>query len=189
MFIKSATQCALQIGQKLFGRYLLVTNATISACMGATGDTIQQHYDILTDQKESWHLWRTQHMTVAGLTTGIITHYWYIFLDRALPGSCLRTVVKKVLYDQVFFSPVNLAVYFGTLGVLEGSQSEAVKEELFHKGAQIYLVEWIVWPPAQMLNFYLLPTRFRVAFDNIVSLGFDIYSPYVKYKERIKTEK
>ena len=34
----------------------------------------------------------------------------------------------------------------------------------------------------QFFNFYFLPTRYRVAFDNVVSLGFDTYTSHVKHR-------
>lgn len=52
----------------------------------------------------------------------------------------------------------------------------------------IYVVEWLIWPPMQLINFALLPLRYRILFDNVVSLGFDIYSPYVKYKTELSCE-
>jgi protein Mpv17 len=39
-----------------------------------------------------------------------------------------------------------------------------------------------VWPPAQVINFYLLPTRFRVLYDNTISLGYDVYTSYVAHE-------
>ncbi len=45
----------------------------------------------------------------------------------------------------------------------------------------MYLAEWVIWPPAQFVNFWLLPTRFRVLFDNAVSLGYDVYTSHVKH--------
>lgn len=47
-------------------------------------------------------------------------------------------------------------------------------------GTKLYLAECVVWPPAQYINFSVLPTRFRVTFDNLVSLGFDCYTSYLK---------
>ena len=47
---------------------------------------------------------------------------------------------------------------------------------------QLYIAEWFIWPPAQFLNFYFLPTRYRVAFDNVVSLGYDVYTSRVKHR-------
>ena len=47
-------------------------------------------------------------------------------------------------------------------------------------GTQLYLAEWFIWPPAQFVNFYFLPTRFRVVYDNVISLGYDMYTSNVK---------
>ena len=48
-------------------------------------------------------------------------------------------------------------------------------------GTQLYLAEWFIWPPAQFVNFYFLPTRFRVIYDNVISLGYDMYTSHVKH--------
>ena len=185
------------IHAKLFGRSnLLLTNSLISAIMGTIGDAIQQNYDLLTEEKSDkesdnkFNFQRSAHMTAAGFTTGLVSHYWYIYLDRFMgTKKTLYLITKKVLLDQIVFSPVNLVVYFSTLGICERSGTLRFKEELVEKGfEQIYLVEWIVWPPMQFFNFYVLPLRYRILFDNIISLGFDIYSPYVKYKTKLKSE-
>jgi len=41
------------------------------------------------------------------------------------------------------------------------------------------LVEWLIWPPAQFINFYYLPTRYRVTYDSLISFFFDFYASYV----------
>ena len=56
-----------------------------------------------------------------------------------------------------------------------------VLEEIKSKAWRLYAAEWVVWPPAQIINFYLLPTRFRVLYDNTISLGYDVYTSYVKH--------
>lgn len=201
------TRSANYVNQVIFGRgNLLLTNCIISTAMGALGDSIQQHYDMLVNgkedeikddksivkvSKEKFDWTRNIHMSAAGFTTGLISHYWYIFLDRRL--STVKTfsiITKKVLLDQIIFSPVNWVVYFTTVGLCERSNVEKVTDEIIEKGLQdIYVAEWFIWPPAQYFNFYCLPLRYRILFDNIISLGFDIYSPYVKYKTELKKEK
>ncbi|KAH9425710.1 hypothetical protein DERP_004927 [Dermatophagoides pteronyssinus] len=128
----------------IFGRRnLLLTNALISASMGAIGDSIQQNFDILMDnvhkknddsneskKSTNYSTIRTVHMTTAGLSTGVLTHYWYLLLER-------------------FYGTVNRP---------------------------------------QLINFALLPLRYRILFDNIISLGFDIYAPYVKYKKPLREQ-
>jgi protein Mpv17 len=193
----------------MFGRSnLLVTNCLISSAMGALGDVIQQYYDILKIKNESHsesessldtvrtqqsglRYVRTLHMTCAGFTTGLVSHFWYIYLDKWLGSRrTLFMTINKVLLDQIIFSPISLTVYFSTLSIAERSGLKRFKEELIEKGlCDIYLVEWFIWPPAQFINFYLLPLRYRILFDNVISFGFDIYCPYVKYKTQLKSEK
>ena len=177
--------------------------------MGALGDSIQQHYDILMHGKDgnkdeslvtttkvsntttAFDWTRNMHMGAAGFTTGLISHFWYIFLDKKLGTvRSFAIITQKVLLDQIIFSPVNWIVYFSTVGICERSNVETVTDEIIEKGMQqIYVAEWFIWPPAQYFNFYCLPLRYRILFDNIISLGFDIYSPYVKYKTELKKER
>ena len=46
------------------------------------------------------------------------------------------------------------------------------------------MAEWFIWPPAQFVNFYFLPTRLRVIYDNTISLGYDMYTSHVKNSNR-----
>ena len=50
------------------------------------------------------------------------------------------------------------------------------------------MAEWLLWPPAQFVNFYFLPTRYRVAYDNLISLIYDVYTSHVKHKPRAKSD-
>ena len=89
--------------------------------------------------------------------------------------------MKKVVVDQLLFSPLCLAVFFLTLGALDASPLGDIVGEIRRFGAVIYAAEWFVWPPAQAANFYLIPLKFRVLFDNLVSFGFDIFQSHVRY--------
>lgn len=170
------------IGKTLFSsRFLLITNVTISTSLSGIGDALQQQYEIWTGEEKMWNKKRTQDMMLTGTTVGVICHFWYIYLDRQLPGRAFKTVMKKLLVDQIFFSPLLIAVFFGTVGILENSSREEVVEEIKSKAWRLYAAEWVVWPPAQIINFYLLPTRFRVLYDNTISLGYDVYTSYVKH--------
>lgn len=106
----------------LFSRYLLATNVTISTTLSGVGDTLQQHYEIFTGEEETWNRKRSSDMAVTGAVIGVICHYWYIALDQRLPGRAFRTIVKKLLVDQIIFSPFLICVFFGTAGILERSR-------------------------------------------------------------------
>jgi len=118
-----------------------------------------------------------------GLTSGLLCHYWYIFLDKKIPGNSLGVVGRKVLFDQLVFSPVNLAACLIAAGIIEASTKREIVKDIREKGLHLYMVEWVVWPPAQFFNFYILPTRFRVLYDNVISLGYDMYTSHVKYRD------
>jgi len=165
-------------------RYLLATNVLISASLSATGDILEQHYEIVTKHQKPWDTRRTLHMSASGITVGILCHYWYIFLDKRLPGRSLRIVMKKVIIDQIVLSPLAISLFFVTVGTLEKSKPKDIGKEIIEKGHQLYLAEWFIWPVAQYINFAILPTRFRVLYDNTISLGFDVYTSHVKHKEK-----
>lgn len=161
---------------------LLYTNTAITVAMSISGDLMQQHYQAIKKPKApDWDKRRTTHMALAGFVIGPFAHYWYVFLDRLLPGRTARTMVKKVLLDQLVCSPAYLMLLMVSLGVLEGQTLSQLKTEIKNKGAVLYLGEWVVWPPAQVVNFYFLPLKYRVVYDNSICLLYDIFWSYVWY--------
>ncbi|XP_062539290.1 mpv17-like protein 2 [Armigeres subalbatus] len=166
--------------KKAFSRkYLLYTNVAISISLSGVGDIIEQHYEIYTNSLECWDRQRTRQMSISGMTVGIFCHNWYNFMDRRFPGRTLGIVLKKVLIDQTVASPIVIFLFFITLGVLRKATVDETIVEIKDKFIRLYTAEWVVWPPAQLFNFYLLPNRYRVLYDNTISLGYDVYTSYV----------
>ncbi|XP_049808608.1 mpv17-like protein 2 isoform X1 [Schistocerca nitens] len=187
--LKQLASGCRNVGHTMFNKYLLLTNVGISMCLSATGDVIQQHYEMMHNERKNVELIRTRNMSISGVTVGVVCHFTYNYLDKKLPGRSLQTVLKKVVVDQLVFSPIYLTVFFFTLAILEGSNWVTLKKEVTHKAWRLYLAEWLIWPPAQVINFYFLPTKFRVLYDNTISLGFDIYTSYIKHNISIEEEK
>lgn len=185
--------------KRLFSnRNLFATNLALSFSLSGLGDWLQQlnertkHSSTTAADKAAfkWNARRTLHMSTSfGLTSGFLCHYWYIFLDRSVVGGTgLSLVARKVVYDQLIFSPVCIAACLVAAGVVEGSPSRAIASDVVVKGGNLFFAECLIWPPAQFVNFYFLPTRYRVAFDNLVSLGFDTYTSHVKHRTTAKEE-
>ncbi|XP_031772369.1 mpv17-like protein 2 isoform X1 [Apis florea] len=170
------------IKNKLFSpKYLLYTNVTISISLSATGDVLEQYYEILKGEWDKWNINRTRNMAISGMSIGIVCHYWYKYLDAKLPGRTINIVLKKVFIDQLVCSPLCIIMFFLTLGLLEKSKWSDLKNEIIKKAYRLYIAEWVIWPPAQIFNFYFLPTRYRILYDNTISLGYDVYTSHVKY--------
>ena len=51
-------------------------------------------------------------MAVLGFCIGPVNHYWYVMLDRFLPGTLSRTVAKKLLLDQLIMAPICCTTFY-----------------------------------------------------------------------------
>lgn len=162
-------------------KYLLFTNICISVSLSSVGDCLEQQYEIMTKDLEKYSGKRTGHMALSGLTVGIVCHYWYKFIDQRMPGRSLSIVMKKVFWDQMICSPIVISTFFLTLGLLENTSREEIVQEIKEKAWKLYVAEWVVWPPAQIVNFYWLPNKYRILYDNTISLGYDVYTSKVKH--------
>lgn len=182
--IQPLVNSAVTTRQKLFSpKLLLLTNTALTASLSVTGDIFQQFYQANTKQKNvTWDSTRTKFMACTGLIIGPFIHYWYILLDRWLPGRALRVLCKKVLLDQLVCSPVYVSLFMLSLGLMEKKSLAEMKKDFVDKGSVLYVAEWVVWPPAQFVNFYFLPTKYRVLYDNTISLAFDCFWSYVWYE-------
>ena len=65
---------------------------------------------------------------------------------------------------------------------MEGNTPTEAYSKLKDKFLQVYLCDWILWPPAQMLNFTLVPLRFRVLFVNVMNLAWNTILSYFQHQ-------
>nr|XP_037869755.1 mpv17-like protein 2 isoform X3 [Bombyx mori] len=167
-------------------KYLLYTNVFLSVGISSLGDTIQQSYELSIKDINTFDYERTAHMAFSGFTAGIICHNWYNFLDKIIVGKTIDMVLKKLILDQCICSPIIILSFFATVAIFEEKPLESFDEEVRDKFWTLYKAEWVVWPPAQIINFYFLPTKYRVLYDNTISLGYDIYTSQVKHRKQKK---
>ncbi|XP_021106675.1 mpv17-like protein 2 isoform X2 [Heterocephalus glaber] len=145
-------------GQPLFqGRALLVTNTLGCGVLMAAGDGARQ----------AWEIRAQPGQTFSPRRSGL----------RSLPN-----VVRKVLVDQLVASPLLGVWYFLGLGCLEGQTLSQSCQELREKFWEFYKADWCVWPAAQLVNFLFVPPQFRVTYVNSLTLGWDTYLSYLKYR-------
>ncbi|XP_035698567.1 mpv17-like protein 2 [Branchiostoma floridae] len=172
------------LSKNLFGRYLLVTNVVSSGALLATGDIIQQTIELAganNGQKRDWR--RTGRMCVIGTMMGPFNHFWYKMLDFYLPGTTFYTITRKILCDQIVAAPFFASFFLIGMGSLEGESIETSIADLKKKFWAIYLADWTVWPPAQAINFYFVPSHLRVIYVNCMTLGWDTYLSYIKHRD------
>nr|XP_036222049.1 mpv17-like protein 2 [Bactrocera oleae] len=166
-----------------FGKkYLFYTNTGISFILSGVADIIDQSYEKYSGKRKEWSARRTFSMCVAGLCSGVVCHHWYIYLDKRFQATNLKTVMMKIVLDEVICSPVYLTVFFTTLGYMEGHSIEESLQQLRKKMWKIYRFEWMLWPPAQFINFYFLPTQVRVLYVYMISIIHITYTAHVTHE-------
>lgn len=190
MVAGQVTHLLTKLTGKLFSpNFLFLTNTGISFGLSGLGDLIQQGIEKRkqTVPKTSVNWSRTLHMSTSfGLTSGVLCHFWYSYLDRVLPGKGLRVVVQKVAWDQVLFSPVCItACLLVSQGLRDSLTTSQFLGQTLQLGGRLYLAEWVIWPPAQFVNFYFLPPHYRVLYDNLVSLTYDTYTSHILHTKEL----
>lgn len=174
-----------QIIQTLFSsKYLIYTNISISMLSSGTGDAIVQNLERMQEKKFSFDRKRNFNMTMTGFGSGFFCHHWYKFLDRKIKDKTLMAAVKKVCLDQIIGSPFCIINMFVTLAFLESTVFNDAVHEFVDKYFDIYTGELMFAPPSQFINFYFVPLKYRIGFENIIALGFDVFLSYIKHQPR-----
>ena len=95
-----------------------------------------------------------------GGVSGVLCHYWYNHLDRIYSASNhrqIKIVIKKILCDQIIFSPILIVACLLAACIMNGREKENIFKEVTHKG-KIFgkLFRWNCNPH---LNGHLLVTN------------------------------
>jgi len=173
--------------RKVERHQLFFANIGVSFGLSGLGDVIQQRIEtrqtlpsVRSTTSVNWR--RTLNMSTSfGLTSGVLCHHWYLYLDKLLPGRGIKTIITKIAWDQVIFSPVLITACILVSGYIENKSMAQFFEDTVNLGSRLWLAECLLWPPAQFINFYFLPTKYRVLYDNLVSLVYDWYTSHLKH--------
>ncbi|KAI5645324.1 mpv17 / PMP22 family domain-containing protein [Phthorimaea operculella] len=164
-----------------FKKNLVLTNTLTSGSFMAMGDMIHQEYEYRTHQTKGYDWQRIKRMFIVGCFLGSLHHYYYLYLDILIPKTSLKAVLQKVAGDQFFCAPLTIVLFFYGMGFLENKTFSESTEELKRKFKYVYLGDCIFWPPVQAINFYYLPSRYRVFYINAATMIFDVFLSLMKH--------
>lgn len=111
--------------------------------------------------------------------SGPLVHFFHDFLETVVfkgkRQSSVPVVVGKMAMDQFLFSPIFTVLYF-YLRALADDQSLAATTTLLKRDLLgIMKSSWMVWIPANFLNYLLIPVDLRVLFGNLVGFFWNAY--------------
>ncbi|XP_071053207.1 mpv17-like protein 2 [Onthophagus taurus] len=169
---------------KAFTEYLLMTNIVSSVILMQLGDMIQQEVELhIGTLEKRYDYGRMFRMATTGIGYGVLHHYFYTNLDKLWPKPIMSHTIKKVVCDQVSMSPFCIVYFFYCAGILEGKNIYECTEELKEKFMNVYLLDCVVWPPSQYVNFLYVPVKYQVIYINVVTMFYDIFLSYIKHKQ------
>lgn len=113
---------------------------------------------------------------VWGFVLAFAQCWWYKFLQIYAKDPKFIEVLRKVLTDQLCYSPVSLFAFFsyGTM-VLENGTWDDTKDKLNRIYLKTLMINYSVWFPVQFINFLLVPRDFQVPFSSSVSVLWNCF--------------
>lgn len=114
---------------------------------------------------------------VWGFVQAILQYYWYPILNSLYnEDNLFLSTLKRVMTDQLCFSPLSLAAFFlySTIVIENGSKADVV-HKLKTAYLQTLVVNYAVWPAAQTVNFMLMPKHLQVPFASTVGVFWNAY--------------
>ena len=121
---------------------------------------------------------------VGGVVISPVLHVWYHLLSTRLPGISATAIAKRLAMDQLGFAPMFLPIFLSSVMTLEG-RMELIPDKLKADWWPITKANWIVWVPAQLVNFRFVPGSMQVLFSNIMGLFWNAYLSHASHSEVI----
>ncbi|XP_060597422.1 mpv17-like protein [Ruditapes philippinarum] len=144
---------------KLIAKYPVIKTMSAYFCINVAADFNEQVL-FKGRTRETYDRGKTARIAATcTFVTSPIMFVWIRFIDKAIPGKALLSVMKKVLSDACFFAPCIISTFYITTNILEG------KKDLTEEWKQKFYPTWTTglcyWPFVQTVNFALIPMKYK----------------------------
>jgi len=120
---------------------------------------------------------------LGGVLVAPVLHVWYGALFRWFPSPSIRGVLTRVVLDQAVFAPIFCGVFFTAIFATEG-RLDQLENHLRENYVDAVKVNWMMWIPAQIINFKFVPPQLQVLFANFVALFWNSYLSWSGHKDQ-----
>ena len=146
------------------------------------GEKVSSHnHPKITQDSIDWS--RTKHIAgFAFFIFGPLATRWYLGLHRMLPQTTTSSLFGRVLLDQLLWTPAILTIFFCSTALMRYGPSAEGVEECRYRVTEVVpgtlWINWAVWFPIQLLNFYFVPRDRWIYVINACSVPWTGYLAY-----------
>lgn len=138
--------------------------------------------------KFEWNYIRTMKYATVGFCLAPQLVSWYKYIQRKFPDCnsgkrSLNIASRRMFIDQLFFGSWSVAFSLGFTQLLNEGDINNVSQQINSKWIDSYKVNLLLWPPAQFLNFWLIPPYFRVLCTNITAFVWNTYLSFKAFQD------
>ncbi|XP_039253794.2 mitochondrial inner membrane protein Mpv17-like isoform X1 [Styela clava] len=149
----------------------LLTQTGTAGILTTFADVISQK---LVEQKKGCDLRRTTIMAACALMyLGPLVSMWYVFLSMRGYSTGVN-----VFLDQFIMSPPLLFGFLVLQTILFGQGTKAMKHRIRHDLPDVLKINWLIWIPAQIVNFQFVPFQYRMLYSQSIALFWNCYLSY-----------
>ena len=150
------------------------------------------------EKTKKYDFYRTTKLSLFGLLfTAPNLHIWYNFYPKITNAIFSFPMLKGyasqnmktlcgVFLDQTLFATYFLVCFFMIMDYVDSRNINNSFENMKSKFWPSMIVNWKIWPAAQLINFGLIPLNYRVLFANFIGLFWNCYLSYAQYKNEDK---
>eukprot|EP01062_Namystynia_karyoxenos_P066313 TRINITY_DN60277_c0_g1_i1.p1 TRINITY_DN60277_c0_g1~~TRINITY_DN60277_c0_g1_i1.p1 ORF type:complete len:309 (+),score=79.25 TRINITY_DN60277_c0_g1_i1:158-1084(+) len=123
---------------------------------------------------------RTVRMGLVGLLyVGPVDFFWYHLQARMFPGTDTITVVKKLLIDQLIFSPLTNSAYLCVTQGLRTASCADIRRRWQDGFCVVQGINYCVYTPTLFISYMYVPVDWQVAVMGVVGFGFTVFEATV----------
>ncbi|XP_063727371.1 mpv17-like protein isoform X2 [Symsagittifera roscoffensis] len=144
----------------------------------AAGDLIYQSFEISSDPSKdrrlSWE--RNVKLALCGfIYFGPTMRFWYGTLDRLFAHRTFFRPLKMLIVDQGIFAPCYMVTVLFVTKLARGQDFTSISNNFAQDYPKLLSGNWKVWPWVQIVNFTIIPLRFRVLWANFIAVFWNSY--------------
>lgn len=167
--------------KKVFDSYPVLRGMATYVVLYPTSNLVQQLLELGPEDVNVRELGRFALFGSMWVAPTVYT--WIKISSWLLPKPTFNHAVKKVLLEQVTYSPFAITTFFTGMNLLQGKGLNEAKDELSAKFLPTFKSCLLYWPFVQTINFSLVPERNRAPVVGVASLLWVSFLSYMKRQE------